>query len=188
VEAKSRIDALALLLEYTKSDSLIKHSLAVEAALIWYACYFNEDQVLWGNTGLLHDFDYEQNPDCSEAGHPFVGCAILREQGYPRDMIEAILGHATYSGVSRRTLLAKTLFACDELAGLIGACVLIRPDRSIHSLEVKSVRKKMRDSSFARAINREDIVTGAEELGIEMSEHIENVIKGMRMIATRTDR
>ena len=181
--AKSREEAFALLTEYTKSGSLIKHGLAVEAALRWYARYFDEDEELWGNTGLLHDFDYERNPDLSDSGHPFVGCAILRERGYPEDMIEAVLGHATYSGVPRTTLLAKTLFACDELTGLISACVLVRPDRSIYSLKVKSVRKKMKDRSFARAINRDDIATGTEELGIEMSEHIKNVIEGMEAVA-----
>ena len=180
---KSRAEAFALLTEHTKSDSLIKHGLAVEAALRWYARHLNEDEELWGNTGLLHDFDYEENPDLSEGGHPFVGCGILREEGYPEDMIEAVLGHATYSGVPRTTKLAKALFACDELTGLIGASVLVRPDRSIHSLEVKSVRKKMKDKSFARAINREDIFTGTEELEIEMGEHINNVIEGMKSVA-----
>ena len=187
MEEKTRSEAFALLNEYTKSGSLIKHGVAVEAAMRWYARHFGEDEELWGNTGLLHDFDYEQNPELSKEGHPFVGCGILRERGYPAIMIEAILGHATYSGVERRTLLAKALFACDELTGLISAAALVRPDRSIYSLKVKSVRKKMRDKSFARAINREDILTGGDELGIELGEHVQNVINGMKEMAAELD-
>ena len=181
---KSRDDAYALLTEHTKSESLIKHALAVEAAMRWYAQHFNENVALWGNTGLLHDFDYEQYPNLDKNGHPFVGCKILGELGYPEIIIEAILGHATYSGVERKTKLAKALFASDELTGLISAATLVRPDRSLHSLSVKSVKKKMKDKSFARTINRDDIILGTEELGIEFGQHIENVIEGMKTVAS----
>ena len=180
---KSRDEAFALLNEYTKSESLIKHALAVEGAMRWYARHFKEDEQLWGNTGLLHDFDYEQNPTATPDGHPFVGCKILEELGYPNEMIQAILGHATYSGVARETLLAKTLFACDELSGLITAAVLVRPDKSIHELKVKSVKKKMKDKAFARGVNRDDISVGAKELEIELEQHIANVISGMQEIS-----
>lgn len=177
---KSREEAYALLCEYTAGDSLRKHGLAVEAALRWYARHFGEDEELWGNTGLLHDFDYERNPTCSSDGHPFVGCKILADLGYPPEMIDAILGHATYSGVPRLTQLAKTLFACDELSGLVTAAVLVRPDRSIHQLEVSSVKKKMKDKGFARGVNRDDVRLGVEELGIDIDTHIGNVILAMR--------
>jgi predicted hydrolase (HD superfamily) len=130
-------------------------------------------------TGLLHDFDYEQNPEPTPEGHPFVGCEILRDEGYPDEMIEAILGHATYSGVLRESMLAKTLFACDELTGLITAAVLVRPDKSIHTLTVKSVKKKMKDKAFARGVNRDDVRLGVEELEIDLDVHIANVINGM---------
>ncbi len=181
---KSRTEALALLQEYTSSDSLIKHALAVESAMRWYARYFGEDEELWGITGLLHDFDYERYPNAEPTGHPFVGCQILREQGYPEIMIEAILGHATYSGVPRVTKLAQTLFACDELCGLVTASVLVRPDRALSALEVKSVRKKMKDKAFARGVSRDDILVGAGELGLELDEHIGNVISGMNVVAS----
>ena len=183
---KTRPEALALLHKYTKGESLVKHGLAVEAAMRWYARHFGvdkEEEELWGLTGLLHDFDYEQNPFLGDNGHPYVGCRILRQQGYPEIMIEAILGHATYSGVPRKTQMAKSLYACDELTGLITASVLVRPDRSLHSLKLKSVKKKFKDKSFAKTIYREDIRLGAEELGIELGPHIENVIAGMRTIA-----
>lgn len=180
---KSREEAFALLSEYTQSESLIKHALAVEAAMRWYARHFGEDEELWGITGLLHDFDYEQNPEPNPDGHPFIGCRILKEQGYPDILIQAILGHAQYSGVPRETLLAKGLFACDELAGLITAAVLVRPDKSVHELKVKSVKKKMKDKAFARGVNRDDIRQGSEELGVELDQHIENVISGMREAA-----
>ena len=177
---KTREEAFALLCEYTKNESLIKHALSVEAALRWYARKFGETkEELWGITGLLHDFDYERYPEASEDGHPFVGSRILREQSYPEEMIEAILGHAQYSGVARRTLLAKTLFACDELTGLITAAVLVRPDKDIRNLTVKSVKKKLKDKAFARGVNRDDVRQGTEELGIDLSEHIQNVINAM---------
>lgn len=176
----ARDKSLALLQEYTKSESLLKHAMAVESAMVWYARHFNESILLWGATGLLHDFDYEQFPDPTPDGHPFVGCGILRDLGYPEELIEAILGHAQYSGVPRVTALAKTLFACDELCGLVTASVLVRPDRSIHALEVSSVKKKMKDKAFARGVNRDDIHQGCAELALPLEEHIANVITAMR--------
>lgn len=180
----SREEAFALLSEWTKTESLIKHALAVEAACRWYAKRFGEDEHCWGITGLLHDFDYEKHPTASPDGHPFVGCAVLEKQGYPELLINAILGHAEYSGTSRESQLAKVLFACDELAGLITAATMVRPDRSLHTLNVKSVQKKLKDKAFARGVNREDVRKGAEELGIELGEHIGNVIEAMREVAT----
>ncbi len=180
IAAPNRDKAWALLCEYTKGESLRKHALAVESAVRFYAKKYGEDEELWGICGLLHDFDYEQYPDPTPEGHPFVGCKILEEQGYPPLIIEAILGHAQYSGVKRESSLAKALFACDELAGFVTASVLVRPDKSIHNLEVKSVRKKMKDKAFAKGVNREDIIQGACELGVELDEHIANVIAGMK--------
>ncbi len=184
----SRDDAWSLLNEYTKSESLIKHALGVEAAMRWYAKHYNEDQELWGVTGLLHDFDYEQNPQVVKngdklEGHPFVGCEILRSKGYPEEVITAILGHATYSGVARETLMAKALFAVDELSGLITAAVLVRPDKSLFELKVKSVKKKLKDKAFARGVNRDDVALGIEELEIDLDTHIQNVIDGMKEAA-----
>ncbi len=176
----TRDEAFALLSKYTSGDSLIKHALSVEAAMRWYARSYAEDEELWGICGLLHDFDYEQYPDASEDGHPYVGCRILKELDYPQEVIDAIMGHATYSGVPRETKMAQALFACDELCGLITAAVLVRPDRSIHSLKLKSVKKKMKDKAFARGVNRDDIRLGVEELGLEMDDHINNVIEAMQ--------
>lgn len=186
--SQTREQAFLLLTEHTKNDSLVKHALSVEAAMRWYAVQRGADEHLWGLTGLLHDFDYERFPTYSlegpePSGHPFEGCRILRSLGYPETMIEAILGHATYSGVQRRTDLAKALFACDELCGLITASVLVRPDRSIHALELSSVKKKMKDKAFAKGVNREDIIVGSHELGVPLEQHIENVIQGMRAAA-----
>lgn len=179
----NREAALQLLHQFTVSDSLRKHAYAVEAAMRWYAEQHGADVELWGVTGLLHDFDYERYPEPGPEGHPAVGSAILREHGYPEEMITAILGHAHYTGVARETLLAKTLFACDELCGLVTASVLVRPDRSIHELSVSSVRKKMKDKAFARGVNRDDIVLGASEIGVELEAHIGNVIEAMRAVA-----
>lgn len=185
---KTREEAFALLCEYTESDSLRKHALSVEAAMRWYAQLWNEDVELWGNTGLLHDFDYERFPTYSmdgpqPTGHPFEGAKILESQGYPPEMIQAILGHAQYSGVARNTKLAKALFACDELCGLVTASVLVRPDKSVHQLEMKSVKKKLKDKTFAKGCNRDDIEQGAGEIGVPLEAHIENVISGMRQAA-----
>jgi predicted hydrolase (HD superfamily) len=184
---KSRDEALALLSEYTKSQSLINHALSVEACMLWYAKFFADsrgeliDNLLWGNTGLLHDFDYEMFPDpVSPDGHPFKGNAILAEAGYPDEMRIAIMGHAHYTDTPRDTLLAKALFAVDELSGLITASVLVRPDKSIHNLEVKSVAKKFKDKAFARGCNRDDIRMGAEEIDIPLEQHIANCIEAMK--------
>lgn len=177
----TREDAWNLLNEYTKTPSLLKHALAVEAAMRAYARQYGEDEELWAATGLIHDFDYEQHPTADE--HPLAGVAILEERGWPEEVIEAIKGHATYLNVPRSTLMAKTLFAVDELTGLVTACVLVRPDRSIASLEVKSVRKKWKDKAFARGVNREDIEQGVAELGVELSAHIGVVIEALKSVA-----
>jgi putative nucleotidyltransferase with HDIG domain len=181
----NRNEAFKLLAEYTKSDALIKHALAVEAAMRWYARHYGEDEELWGATGLLHDFDYERYPDIGTTGHPFMGCRELEQRGYPAVMTQAILGHATFAGVKRETQMAKALFACDELVGLITAAVFVRPDRSIHTLAAQSVIKKMKDKAFSRGVNRDDIRLGTEELGLELTQHITNVIEAMRGIADK---
>lgn len=175
-------DALALFHEWTESDSLRKHAYAVEAAMKFYANHFGEDEELWRMTGLLHDMDYEKHPTPEE--HPFIGVEVLRKQGYPETMVEAILGHATYSGVERTTLLAKTLFAVDELAGFITAVAYVRPD-GLEGMKPKSVKKKLKDKRFAAAVSREDIRVGAEELGIDLDTHIAHVIEGMQQHAHR---
>ena len=186
---KTRDEALALLHEYTKSQSLINHAYSVEACMRWYGEYFTKqgesvDLEMWGNTGLLHDFDYEMFPEpVSPNGHPFKGCSILSELGYPETMRRAILGHALYSNVPRDTLMARVLFAVDELSGLITASVLVRPDKSIFNLEVKSVMKKFKDKAFARGCNRDDIRLGSEELGIALEEHTANCIEAMKPLA-----
>lgn len=180
----NRDDALALMHEYTKNENLRRHMYAVEAAMRRYARKYGEDEQLWGVTGLLHDFDYERWPNDErkpDEEHPSTGVAILREKGYPEEMLDAIMGHADYTGVSRDTKLAKTLFAVDELTGLITACALVRPT-GISDLKVKSVKKKLKDSSFARGVNREEVQRGIEELGAEFSEHVQLVIEAMQDI------
>lgn len=172
--------AWELLCEYTKNENLRKHALAVEAGVRAYARKFGENEETWGVVGLIHDFDYEVYPNAPD--HPLKGSEILKEKGYPEELRRAILGHADYTGVPRDTLLAKTLFACDELAGFITACAYVRPDR-IATLEAKSVRKRMKDKAFARAVSREDITKGAEELGVPLDEHIAFCIDAMRGIA-----
>ena len=174
----NRDDAWRLLTEYTKSESLLKHAMAVEAAVRGYARKFGEDEQSWGLVALLHDFDYEQWPSLEE--HPFRGSEILRERGYPEWAIRAILSHADYSGVTRESLLEKTLFACDEMAGFVTAASLVRPSKSVLDLESKSVMKRMKDKAFARGVKREDLVAGAELLGLPLEEHIGNVIAFMR--------
>ena len=175
----NRDDAWALLTEYTKSDSLLKHALAVEAAVRGYARKFGEDEEQWGITALLHDFDYERWPTLGD--HPNRGSEILREKGYPDWMIRAILSHAQeITGVSRESRLEKTLFACDELAGFVTAASLVRPSKSVLDLEASSVKKRMKDKAFARGVKREDLIAGAESLGIPLEEHIANVIAFMR--------
>jgi len=174
----NRDDAWRLLNEYTKSDSLLKHAMAVEAAVRGYARLFGEDENEWGIVALLHDFDYERWPSLEE--HPFRGVEILRQQGYPEWATRAILSHAEYSGVRRESRLEKTLWACDEMAGFVTAASLVRPTKSVLDLEPKSVVKRMKDKAFARAVNRDDLRRGAEELGLPLEEHIANVIRFMR--------
>jgi putative nucleotidyltransferase with HDIG domain len=174
----TRDAAWQLLNEYTKSESLLKHALAVEAAVRGYARTFGEDEEGWGIVALLHDFDYERWPSAED--HPFRGTEILQEKGYPEWVTRAILSHADYSGVPRETRLEKTLYACDEMAGFITAASLVRPSKSILDLEASSVMKRMKDKAFARAVKREDLRAGAELLGIPLDEHIRNVITFMR--------
>ena len=171
-----------LLCEYTKNENLRKHALAVEACLRAYARKFGEDEEKWAVVGLIHDFDYELYPTAPD--HPVKGSEILKEKGVSEEIRRAILGHADYSGVPRDTSLAKTLYACDELAGFITACALVRPDR-IATLEARSVRKRMKDKAFARAVSREDIIKGAEELSLPLDEHITFCIGAMRAIANQ---
>jgi len=178
-----RSTALALMQEYTASDSLRKHMLAVEAAMRAYAVKFGEDADRWALAGLMHDFDYERWPNAAHAAdaeHPAEGVRLLRAKGYPEDVLQAILGHATYTGVARETRMAKALFAVDELTGLITATALVRPSRSVHEVEAASVRKKMKDKAFARGVNRDDVLRGAAELGVELDWHIALVIRAMR--------
>lgn len=182
----SRDQTLALMHEYTASDSLRKHMLSVEAAMRAYAEKFGEDVERWGTTGLIHDFDYERYPNSEHSpteGHPAEGVGILRERGYPEDILRAILGHANYSGVPRDTQMAKALFAVDELTGLITATALVRPTKNVNEVEAKSVRKKMKDKAFARGVNREDVILGAEEMGVDLDAHIAFVIAAMQSVA-----
>ncbi len=175
---KDRNYCLNLLKEYTKSESLLKHAFAVEACVRAYAKKFNEDEEYWGNVALLHDFDYEKYPSADQ--HPYKGAEILREKGFDEEFITAILSHADYTGVPRETKLAKVLFACDELAGFITAVTLVRPNKSIDEVKVKSVKKKMKDKGFSRAVSREDIIKGAEELNIPLEDHIQFCIDAMK--------
>ena len=176
-----RAAAWNLLCEYTQSESLRKHMLAVEACMRAYARKFGEDDEKWGITGLLHDFDYEKYPTPQE--HPFVGNRILEERGWPEEIRRAILSHADYSGVKRESRMEHALFACDELAGFITATALVKPGKSLAEVEAKSVRKKMKDKAFARSVSREDIVNGAAELGVDLEEHIAFCIEAMKGIA-----
>ncbi len=175
---RDREYCLSILNEYTKSDSLLKHAFAVETCVKAYAKKFGEDELLWGNVALLHDFDYEAFPTAEE--HPFKGSEILKEKGFSEDFRNAILSHADYSGVPRETKLQKTLFACDELAGFITAVTYVRPNKTVDEVEVKSVKKKLKDKAFARSVNREDITNGADELGVPLDEHIQFCIDAMK--------
>lgn len=180
----SRDDALSLMHEYTKNENLRRHMYAVEAAMRAYARKFNEDEDFWGVTGLLHDFDYERWPNDDhkpDDEHPTTGSKILEEQGYPGEMRRAILGHADYTLVPRDSLMAKTLYAVDELTGFVTACALVRP-KGLHDMKLKSVKKKLKDTSFARGVNRDDVTAGVAELGVEFDEHLELVIDAMREI------
>jgi len=179
----SRQDTLALMREYTASESLRKHMLAVEGAMRAYAQKFGEDEERWGITGLIHDFDYERFPNEAHSPteeHPSEGVRVLRSKGYPEDILQAILGHAQYTNTPRESKMAKTLFAVDELTGLITATALVRPTKSVHEVDAKSVRKKMKDKAFARGVNREDVINGANELGVDLDEHIAFVIGAMQ--------
>ena len=182
----SRDDALAIVHEHTASDSLRKHMLAVEAAMRAYAERLGGDPERWGLAGLIHDFDYERYPNAAHSAteeHPAWGVRLLRERGWPEDILQAVLGHATYTGVPRETPMARALFAVDELTGLITATALVKPSRSVHEVDARSVRKKMKDKAFARGVSREDVMVGAQELGVELDEHIQFVIQAMRRSA-----
>ena len=174
----NRNDAWQLLTEYTKSDSLLKHAMGVEAAVRGYARTFGEDEEAWSVVALLHDFDYERWPSLDD--HPYRGSEILREKGYPEWVMRAILSHADHTGVPRESRLEKTLFACDELAGFVTAASLVRPSKSILDLEAKSVVKRMKDKAFARAVKREDITAGAALLGLSVEEHVGNCVAAMQ--------
>jgi predicted hydrolase (HD superfamily) len=177
-----RNQAWDILCEFTKSDSLRRHALAVEACVVAYALNFGEDAATWGITGLLHDFDWEVHPQAPD--HPMRGAPILTERGVPEEIRRAILSHANYSGVPRVSRLEKTLFACDELAGFLTAVSYVKPTRGIHSVDVAGVRKKLKDKAFARSVSRDDIVNGAAELGVELDQHIECCIQAMRARAS----
>jgi putative nucleotidyltransferase with HDIG domain len=182
----TRADALALMQEYTRSESLRKHMLSVEAAVRAYATEFGEDVERWGLAGLMHDFDYEKWPNAEhlpDAEHPAEGVRVLRGLGYPEDILQAILGHAQYSGVARESRMAKTLFAVDELTGLVTATALVKPSRSVHDVDARSVLKKMKDKGFARGVSRDDVINGATDLGVELEAHIQFVINAMRASA-----
>jgi putative nucleotidyltransferase with HDIG domain len=182
----NRDDAWKLLCEYTQSESLRKHALAVEACVRAYARKLGGNEALWGLAALLHDFDYERWPNADHSPtseHPYEGSKILREQGYPEEMIHAVLAHADYSGVPRVSALDHALFACDELSGFLTACALIKPSKSIHEVGTSSVKKKLKDKAFARGVHREDVYKGAEELGLSLEDHISFCIEAMRSVA-----
>ncbi len=175
---KERNYCLTLLKDYIKSDSLLKHAFAVETCVRAYAEKLNEDVDYWGNVALLHDFDYEKYPTAEE--HPFKGAEILRQKGFDDEFISSILSHADYSGVPRDTILKKVLFACDELAGFITAVTYVRPSKSVDEVEVSSVKKKMKDKAFAKAVSRDDIINGAAGINVQLDEHIQFCINAMR--------
>jgi len=177
----TRAAAWELLTQYTKSESLLRHALAVEAAMRAYARRFGEDEERWGITGLLHDFDYERWPNPPD--HPLKGAAILEELGYPEDVIYAIKSHADYLNLERRDLMSKTLYAVDEMSGFVMAVALVRPNKSIHEVEVQSVKKKMKDKAFAKGVHRDQLVRSAAELGVDLDDHIQMVIDALRSIA-----
>ena len=183
--APDRAHAWSLLTELTDNPALVKHAIAVEAAMRAYACRFGEDEETWGVVGLIHDFDYQQNP--TEETHLHVGARILRERGWPEELVRAVSSHADYMGVPRDTRMAQALFAVDELTGFLTACALVRPDRSIAEVNPSSVKKKLKDKAFARGVNREDVRRGAEELGVELEEHIVFVRNAMATIAAQLE-
>ena len=180
-----RDQALSIVKKYVKNESLIRHMLSVEAAMRFYARQFNQDEEKWRVAGLLHDFDWEIHPTMEE--HPLAGEPILRQEGVPEDVIRAVLSHADHSGVPRESLMEKALYACDEVTGLITAVALVRPSRSLFDLESKSVKKKWKDKAFAAGANREEIAQAAQEFGIELWTHVDNVIMAMREIAADLD-
>ncbi len=177
----SREEAWKLLCEYTQSENLRKHALAVEACMRHYARLWGEDEELWGITGLLHDMDYDQHPSLEE--HPFVAMEILKQKGYPEEVVRAVGSHADHTGIPRQTRMEHTLFACDELTGFVTAVALVRPNKKLSEVDVSAVRKKMKDKAFARAVSREDLLKGAEEIGVPFDEHVQNVITAMSSIA-----
>ncbi len=180
-DVMTRAAAWELLTEYTKSESLRRHALAVEAAMRAYARRFGEDEERWGITGLLHDFDYERWPD--PADHPLKGAAILEELGYPEDVIYAIKSHAEYLNLPRRDLMSKTMYAVDEMSGFVMAVAFVRPNKSLHEVEVSSVKKKMKDKAFAKGVHRQQLIESAAELGVDLDDHIQTVIEALRNIA-----
>jgi putative nucleotidyltransferase with HDIG domain len=184
-ETPTREDAWALLTEYTDNPSLINHALGVEVAMRAYARSFGEDEEKWGVIGLIHDFDYQQNP--TEETHLHVGTKILRELGWPEEWVRIVASHADYMGVPRDNRAARTLFAVDELSGFLVACALVRPDKAIAEVKVKSVKKKLKDKAFARGVNRDDVRNGAEELGVDLGEHIAFVRDAMATIADQLE-
>lgn len=177
----NRTEALEIVREYVKNENLIHHMMSVEAAMRFYAEKFDEDEETWGLTGLLHDFDWEIHPTLEE--HPQAGAPILRERGVPEEIVRAILSHADHTGIPRQTRMEKALYACDEVTGLITAVALVRPSHSLQDLTSKSVKKKWKDRSFAAGANREEIAAATEEFGLELWEHVDNVILAMRRIA-----
>ena len=181
----NRQSALELLNEFVKNENLKKHMLAVEASMRAYARIFNEDEDWWGIVGLLHDFDYEKYPDLKD--HPFKGADILRQRGYPDDLIQTILAHAPHTDTPRDTPAKKTIFAVDELCGLIVAVALVKPNKSLAEVQIKSVKKKMKDKSFARQVNREEIYQGAEELGVPFDKHIVTVLSALQSVSKQLE-
>jgi len=177
----TREDAYSILTEFTKNENLIKHALAVEAAMKSYAQKFGEDEEKWGIVGLIHDFDYEKYPTMED--HPFKGAEILKERGWPEDIIRGVLCHAGHTGIERKTLMEKAIYAVDELTGFIIAVALVRPSKKIEDVKVKSVKKKMKDKLFAAKVDRNQITKGAEELGVTLEEHIQTVLDAMKEIS-----
>ncbi len=178
----NREQAMDILNEYVKTDSLMKHLLAVEAAMRAYARKFKEDEEMWGISGLLHDFDWEVCP--SPEDHPTYGANILKQRGTPEEVVRAVLSHGDHTGIKRETLMEKTLFAVDELSGFIRAVTLVRPSKSLEDLQTRSVKKKMKDKAFARDIRREDITSGAQEMGVDLDEHIAFVTQALKPVAS----
>lgn len=177
----NRAEALKIVHDNVKNENLVRHMLAVEAAMRFYAVKYGEDQDIWGITGILHDFDWEIHPTLEQ--HPLAGAPILRERGVPEEIVQAILSHADHTGIPRQTLMEKALYACDEITGLITAVALVRPSRSLSDLEASSVKKKWKDRAFAAGANRDEIAKATQEFGVDLWEHVSNVILAMRTIA-----